>query len=245
MSGSATSALLQRCDGVEAPARRQHRHINVAEGQAAGRRSGQHMQEPNRDLHTEELRSSGAEKVAAAAVAFTAGATGEEGETPVALYGTALGSWISARACRVPITPASSTSGQRQSSPVFSPAAGSPPSGAGDSFASGETPHLVHQKATRAADVDGRGAKVPAATEMSAEVVELRRQVAAEGLSTEQLESMLTYLRQGPRSPTREDEERTMRFLSGVVPLEKMTVVTTIFKIIYAEGSVKQCKRFI
>ena len=70
---------------------------------------------------------------------------------------------------------------------------------------------------------------------MSAEMVELRRQVAAEGLSTEQLESTLAYLRSTPQPPTREDEERTMRFLSDVVPLEKMTVVTTIFKILYAE----------
>ena len=169
-------------------------------------------------------------------------------ETPPTLYGAALGSWVSARACQRPVTPAASSSAERQRSreqpavaavaarqrsPVFSLVAGSPPSGTAGSFA--VTPPLAHQTATGAADGHDCGAKVTAAAEMSAEMVELRRQVAAEGLSTEQLESTLAYLRSTPQPPTREDEERTMRFLSDVVPLEKMTVVTTIFKILYAE----------
>ena len=71
---------------------------------------------------------------------------------------------------------------------------------------------------------------------IQSELHALRRQVTVEGgLSEAQLESLLEYLRQGPKSPTRAEEETTMAHIAKVLPLEKMTVVTTMFKIIYKE----------
>jgi hypothetical protein len=71
---------------------------------------------------------------------------------------------------------------------------------------------------------------------IQSELRALRRKAVVEGgLSEAQLESLLDYLRTGPKSPTRAEEEATMAYIAGVLPLEKMTVVTTMFKIIYKQ----------
>jgi hypothetical protein len=133
---------------------------------------------------------------------------------------------------------------------VFSPAAGSPavpwpPSGAAVDLdhdeQKTETPNTSGklEGAGNASGVAGNAGGGGGVLGMEAELRALRRQVAAEGdLSETQLESLLEYLRQGPRSPTRADEEKTMAHIASVLPLEKMTVVTTVFKIIYKEEAI-------
>lgn len=228
--GGAKAALLQRCDDVHGPRplRRVQRRFStppaVTTEQARLEQQPAALAATDTAFHPESHTEQRAQQPSP-----TQPEAGSKAK--VALSGVELGSWVSARACRPIVqTPVPKQSlrtvspprGHRRS-PVFSPDSfGAPCNTADDIF--GEPIELKPDER----DVDQE--------RIQSELRALRRKAVVEGgLSEAQLESLLDYLRTGPKSPTRAEEEATMAYIAGVLPLEKMTVVTTMFKIIYKQ----------
>jgi NIMA (never in mitosis gene a)-related kinase len=228
--GGAKTALLQRCDDALRPdptRRRQHRRYStpavVTAEQASRVQQSAAMAQTDTASHPERQLQQ------------------REAGSKVALSGAALGSWVSARACRpivkmpVPaqaLQTVTAVEHAQQRSPVFSPDSFGPPRPAGSHGC--DTPEeTIRVGEPIELKLDSHHVDQE---QIQSELQVLRRQATVEGgLSEAQLESLLEYLRQGPKSPTRAEEETTMAHIAKVLPLEKMTVVTTMFKIIYKE----------
>ena len=229
--GGAKVALLQRCDNVHGPRPMRRVHRRFSTPAAVATEHAKLVQQPaaptdaafHPESHTEQRAPQ---------------PSPTQPEAKPALSGIALGSWVSARACHPIVqTPVPKQSlhtvspprGQRRS-PVFSP----------DSFGS---PRSAATRVCNTADSTFRepsefkpGDRDVDQERIQSELRALRRKAAVEGgLSDAQLESLLDYLRTGPKSPTRAEEETTMTYIANVLPLEKMTAVTTMFQIIYKE----------